>query len=321
MVDLTKLKNLSHWPKARKEIEAAVTAALGALPRERTELQVKVADEIQFPTHVRRRVNYFVDAWTRVSAWLFIPEGKDITPGILCCHGWVPQGKDEPAGIEGEPTLAFANHYVELGFVTLAPDCITAGERVSHGLQPFDTANFYKDNPKMSVAGKMLIDHRHALDVLCETRRVDAARLGVIGHHLGASNALFLAAFDERIQACVASCGFTRFAEDPNPSRWACDNGFVCLPRLKDAAKKKKFPFDWEHILALAAPNPTLLLTALNDDVYPRTKSCDKAAKVAGHVYKLLGEADALCNYEHRDGHRVSQEGLAQADAWFERWL
>ena len=83
--------------------------------------------------------------------------------------------------------MAFATHFAELGYVTLAPDCITAGERVSSRSEPYDATLFYKDHPRASLLGKMLDDHAHALDVFEEERRVDAARIGVIGHGSGGS--------------------------------------------------------------------------------------------------------------------------------------
>jgi len=323
MVDLAKLTGLADWPSARKEIKSAVLSLLGRLPGEHAELQVKTVDEMSFPGYVRRRVNYFVDDWARVSAWLFVPEGKaeDEVPAVLCCHQEVPEGKDEVAGVSGRPTMAFAQRYAELGYVTIAPDCITAGERKSTGLAAYDTESFYKDYPQMSAVGKMLVDHMHAIDVLCETRRVDGERIGVIGHGLGGANAVLLAAFDERVRACVASCGFTRFAVDTSPGRWCRQDGFVGFPGLGEAAKSGKVSFDWEHILALAAPTPILLLTALNDKVLPHTKSCGQAAKLARGVYKFLGAEDALININHREGRRMTPEHLAIADEWLERWL
>lgn len=321
MQELSKLKGLSDWPAVREQIESALENVLGEMETERVELQMKTLDETSFPGYTRRRVNYFVDEWERVTAWLFVPEGRDEVPGILCCHQQVPQGKDEPAGVKGDTRLAFAQRYAELGYVTIAPDCITAGERQSHGLPPYDSKSFYKDNPKMSVIGKMIQDHIYALDALCDLKRVDPARLGVIGHGLGGANALLLAAFDQRVQCCVSSCGFTRFADDKNPERWAGDNGFVQLPKLREAIQKRSFPFDWEHILALVAPSPTLIITSLADEVLSNTKSCEKAVKAAKTVYKLLGASDALAQYSHHSGHGLTPQALEQADDWFERWL
>ena len=321
MVDLTKLISPVDWAALRKTIEAEVLAVLGPLPKERIEPQVKTMDEVDFRGYSRRRVNYFVNGWERISAWLFVPDGKEDMPALLCCHQEVGQGKDEPAGLEGEARLAFAQHYAEMGYVTLAPDCITAGDRVSSRLEPYDTKAFYKDNPKGSFLGKVLADHIAAIDVFSEVKKVDTARIGVIGHGLGAMNALILAAFDDRIQACVASCGFTRFETDKNPVRWTQESGCVLAPKMREIFKTKSFTFDWEHILAMAAPSAILVITSNADALYANPRSCQKAVNHASKVYKLLGAASAIDHFSHNDGHRITPETLEIADEWFERWL
>jgi dienelactone hydrolase len=321
MHDLSKVKSLSDWPAVRTSIETAVAEVLGDIPKERADLQIKTMDEMSFPGYTRKRISYFVTDWERIQAWLFVPEGKDEVPAILCCHQAVPQGKDEPAGIEGDPRLALAKHFAEQGYITIAPDVITAGDRVPLRHEPFDTRSFYKDFPRMSAIGKMIVDHTCALDVLCETKRVDPARLGVAGHGLGGLNALFLAGYDERVQCCVASCAFTRFADDKDPGRWVREEGLLLLPQLKDAMLAKKYPFDWEHLLARVAPCPTLIVTALNDDTLSNTKSCAKSVKYAQSIYRLLGANGALEHYTHSAGHRVTQDTLDTMDDWFERWL
>ncbi|MCC6153564.1 MAG: dienelactone hydrolase family protein [Candidatus Hydrogenedentes bacterium] len=321
MQDLSKLKGLSEWLPVREKIEAAVRDVIGELESERVELQMKTLDETSFPGYTRRRVNYFVDEWERVSAWLFVPDGRDEVPGILCCHQANAYGKDEPAGIRGDSALAIARRYAEMGYVTIAPDSITCGERQSHGLSALDTKSFYKDNPKRSVLAKMLQDHTYALDAMCDLKRVDPARLGVIGHGLGGTNALLLAAFEQRVQCCVSSCGFTRFQDDKNPERWAGEDGFVQLPKLREAIAKKDYPFDWEHILALIAPTPHLVVTATNDEVLSNPKSSEKAVKSAKTMYKFLSATDALVHYTHSGGHALTSQALEQADDWFERWL
>ncbi|GMW02579.1 MAG: hypothetical protein AMXMBFR84_37150 [Candidatus Hydrogenedentota bacterium] len=321
MIDLGKVKGLGTWPETRVGIERAVRDVLGELPKQRGELQIKTVDEHSFPGFTRRRVNYFVGDWERVSAWVFLPDGRDDVPGILCCHQSVPQGKDETAGLSGHPKMAFAQHFAELGYATIAPDCVTAGERRPAKGSAFDTKGFYKENPNASVVGKMLVDHQHALDVLCDISRVDSARIGVIGHSLGGVNAMMMAAFDDRVQVCVSSCAFTRFTDDDDPERWVREEGFTHFPKLREAVKAREFPFDWEHLLALIAPNPTLVISATNDEVLSNTKSVDKAVKSARSIYKMLGEQSALDHYVHSRGHGMTVEILEQCDDWFDRWL
>lgn len=322
MVDLTKIKTAAEWAGKRSEIEQRVQGVLGEMPRPKLDLQVKTVDEVEYPGYVRRRINYFVDPWERVAAWLFIPEGKEEVPAILCCHSQVPQGKDEQAGLEGESRLAFAQYYAERGFVTLAPDCLTAGDRVSSRRQPYDSRSFYKDHPKSSMAGKMLHDHLRAVDVFNESKRVDTARIGVVGHGMGGMNALLLAAFDDRVRACVASSAFTRFSTEKEMERWTGgEEGLALLPGLKAYVEKKDYPFDWEHLLALAAPSAVLVVNSQTEEPLPQAKSVGKAVSQAAHVYKLLRAPGALDQFAHPDGDRITGATQEVMDEWFDRWL
>ena len=65
MVDLSALKDAAGWSRARKEIVESVERLLGQRMTKRVELQLNVADEIEYPQYIRQRVNYFVDDWTR----------------------------------------------------------------------------------------------------------------------------------------------------------------------------------------------------------------------------------------------------------------
>jgi dienelactone hydrolase len=321
MVDLSSLDSAASWSTARKEIAASVDKLLGKRPSKRSELQLTVLDEVDFPKYVRRRVNYFVDDWTRVSAWMFFPEGNEEAPGVLCCHQECRQGKDEPAGLEGNGRMALAAHYAEQGYVTLAPDCITAGERVSSRSEPYESTLFYRDYPDMSLLGKMLADHQHALDVFEMEDRVDAARIGVVGHGLGGTNALILAALDGRVQSCVASCGFSRFSTDSDVGRWASEGPINLLPGLQSAIDAGSFEFDWEHLLAMAAPSAIMVITAMAGAAVSNPESCAESVEQVGKLYKYFGAPRAIEHFSHDDGHDMTFETLDMADDWFERWL
>lgn len=321
MVDLSSLESAAGWSKARKEIAASANALLGERSAKRAELQLTVLDEVDFPSYVRRRVNYFVDDWTRVSAWMFLPEGHEEAPGILCCHQECRQGKDEAAGLEGSGRMALASHYAELGYVTLAPDSITAGERISSRSEAYDTTLFYRDHPNASLLGKMLTDHQHALDVFEHEDRVDASRIGVIGHGLGGTNALLLAALDGRVQSCVASCGFSRFRTDNDPGRWTESGPINLLPRLREAIDAGEFDVDWEHLLAMAAPSAVLVITAMAGAAVSNPESCAEAVSQVEKLYGYFGAPRAIEHFSHDDGHQLTFEALDMADDWFERWL
>src|SRR5439155_24882510 len=97
---------------------------------------------------------------------------------------------------------------------------------------------------------KMLYDALVAVDILAALPEVDPSRLGCVGHSLGAKEALYLAAFDERIKVAVSSEGGigTKF------SNW--DAAWYLGPSIKEPT----FTRDHHELLALVAPRPFLLL-------------------------------------------------------------
>ena len=130
-------------------------------------------------------------------------------------------------------------------------------------------------------------------------------------------NALLLAAFDERVQVCVASGGFTRFETDKLAGFWPADPPLPLWPiQQRDGGLP---PFDWEHILALAAPTATLVITP--NAIHANPKSCQKAVRLADRVYKLLGAQGALDQYHYTAREAFTHESREAADDWLERWL
>lgn len=115
-------------------------------------------------------------------------------------------GAVEMMGLAGDPQLGLAKAYKDAGFVVIAPDLFVNGlnYRPEH---PFDTAEFYNEYPRWSAAGRMLRDNKSVLDALREIG-FNPPCIAAVGHSLGGYNALFLAAFDKRIDAVVSSAGF-----------------------------------------------------------------------------------------------------------------
>jgi dienelactone hydrolase len=321
-LDLDSVNNAAEWAGMRARIERRVLRILGPFPRSRAPLEPAVLAQRHARHYTRSKVSYQVETGERVPAWLFIPDPEPKrAPAILCPHQTVPQGKDEPAGISGKRSLAFAAHYARLGYVTLAPDSITAGERVYPGWEPYETEPFYRAHPKWSAMGKMAWDHMRALDYLCTLGCVDQRRLGCIGHSLGGYNAFFLAAFDERVKACVASCSFTPFRADENPMRWARTSWFCHFPALRPHIERRRYPFDFEHVFALIAPRALLLITGLNDPIFPQAWACDESVRIAAHVWDILGARVTIRHHVHSRGHRITRAGQEAADLCFHRHL
>ena len=105
------------------------------------------------------------------------------------------------------------------------------------------------------------------MDLLQSLPEVDGERIGAIGHSLGGHNAMFTAAFDERIKAVVSSCGFCSFAKyyGGNLTGWTSDR---YMPRIATVYGKdpKKVPFDFTDVLIAIAPRAVLAVAPVKDD-------------------------------------------------------
>jgi len=202
-------------------------------------------------------ISYRAEAEDRVSAYLLTPSRPvSELPGVVCLHQTTSIGKAEPAGLGGKPNLHYAAELAKLGYVAIVPDYPGFG---GYKFDPY--AHGYA-----SATMKGIWNHMRAVDLLAGLPEVDARRIGAIGHSLGGHNALFLAAFDERIKAVVTSCGFTSFGRymGGDLTGWS-HNGY--MPRIAKVYGKSpsRMPFDFSDVLEAILPRPVFVNAPLND--------------------------------------------------------
>lgn len=281
--------DLSDVSVTKAKYAETIRSFLGTEPTTRAQLDATVIKEEHFADHIRRTVQYQVEPGDRVPAYLLIPVGYPLPrPAVLALHQTVSQGKDEPAGISGSPDMAYGLELVRRGYVVLIPDSITAGERVASGETPYVTTGFDLSHPDWSAMGKMLWDHQRGIDYLQTVEEVDQNKIGVIGHSLGGYNALFLAAFDERIKVVAASSAYTRIQTDPGKEGWSRLGGFVHFPKLRpyvEPSSTLQMPWDFQNVMALIAPRPLYQSFGLNDQIFTNIATVAQIERVVLPFY------------------------------------
>ncbi|MGH9663402.1 MAG: alpha/beta hydrolase family protein, partial [Bryobacteraceae bacterium] len=207
----------------------------------------------------RTKITFAVEKRDRVPAYLFIPaglKGKKV-PGILCLHQTTAIGKGEPAGLGGKPNLHYAAELAERGYVALAPDYPSFG----------DYAYTFDDPRYVSGTMKGIVNHMRAVDLLVSLPDVDANRIAVVGHSLGGHNALFVAAFDQRIAAVVTSCGFTSMSKYKGGNLKGWDQKrYMPLIAERYHNSAREMPWDFPDVLTAIAPRPVFVNAPLHDD-------------------------------------------------------
>jgi hypothetical protein len=220
------------------------------------------------------------------------------------------------------------------GYVVLAIDVISAGERIYPGYESYYTNEFYNLFPHWSAMGKMIFDHKKGLDYLCSLDFVDANRLGCIGHSLGGYNSFFLQAFDKRIKAAVSSCGLSTMGKSNNPYQFARDDWFVHFnPVCREYIRSGMIPCDMHEIMALCAPRPFFNYSAKRDAIYEPSsgqeegnfedwwQSVDEALSQVARVYEIFGKSDHLIREESDGGHDFPEDIREKAYRWLDNML
>jgi len=321
MAHEVRIASPAQWEAKRADIRRRVLDMVGVFPASAQPLRARVIDRRDEGAYTRLKVAYTDGSGGEIPAWLLVPKGQGPFPAVLAAHPTEPGGKDSVIGLEGKPYEHYGKELAARGFVVLAPDSITAGERVFTGAGPYVTAPFDQAHPEWSAMGKMLADHRRGVDYLVTLPEVDAARIGAIGHSLGAYNAFFLAAFDGRIRATVASCGFNPLAGATKPFAWSRASWFVHFPRLAPYLRAGIVPFDFHEVLAMVAPRALFNYSAARDTIFPDAAAMRAGAAQVANVYRLLGAADRFV-FRITDGpHEFPAAVREEAYGWMERQL
>lgn len=292
------VRTVADWQQRRAEILRGMQSVMGTLPgdEKRCPLDVRIEDETDAGSFIRRRITYASEPGGRVPAYLCIPKaalqpnsGKRF-PAVLCLHPTDNTvGYGVVVGLGGKANRQYATELAERGFVTLSP---------SYPL----LANYQPDLAALkweSGTLKAVWDNIRGLDVLDALPYVQSGKYAAIGHSLGGHNAVYTAVFDERIQTVVSSCGLDSYLDyyDGNEKNWFPERGW-CQTRymLKLAdyrGRVAEIPFDFHEMIGALAPRHVFINAPLHDSNF-RHASVDKIAAAAKPVFALYGHADRL---------------------------
>jgi dienelactone hydrolase len=302
------------WFGRREHIVRHFQRVTGPLPSplRRVPLDVKLIEDVKVGSLTRRKLSFQSDPTDRVTAFLFLSKARKSAkkrPAMLCLQQTTNVGKDEPAGVRGDPGLKYALELAERGYITLAPDYPSFGEH------PYD---FDPKHGYVSGTMKAVWDNIRAVDLLETISEVDAERIGCIGHSLGGHNAIFTAVFEPRLKAIVSSCGFSSMQKDDVPS-WT---GPRYMPLIASEFKNdpKRLPFDFHELIAALAPRPFFASATTKDDDFDVSGVKD-VLDAARPIYALVGKADDLVGHYPEAGHSFPEASRKQAYEFLDRHL
>jgi len=303
-----RITTVEGWKSRREELRRWWLDFLGPLPAERRAApELKVVEEDQTEGVIRQLVRYEIEPGLMTEAYLLKPakqQGK--APGIAVFHSTVPYSIRQPAGLEGPSEKFFGLRYAKQGCVCFCPRNFLWPE-TARITAAGEAQKFLDRAPKSKGMAKMLYDSLVAVDILASLPEVDPARLGTVGHSLGAKETLYLGAFDERVKAVVSSEGGigTKFSNWEAP--WY----------LGPAVKAPAFTHEHHELLALTAPRAFLLVggnSADGDRGWPFIAA-------ALSVYELYGRPARVGQFMHGQGHAVPPEAEKRIEEWLLTYL
>jgi hypothetical protein len=304
------IRDVAGWKTRREKLRAEWMSFLGPMPPAPANTDTTIVRDDSLPDCARHLVRYECESGLFVEAYLLRstdPKFAGARPGLVALHQTSKQTIDDTAGLTGPDSMQLGLKLARRGFVVICPRCFLWQDAAT--LQDA-VAQFQKRHPKTLGMHKMLYDAQRAVDILVAQPNVDSKRLGAVGHSLGAKEVLYLAAFDERIRAAVASEGGLAF----NSTNW--DAPWYLGPKIREAG----FPRNHHELLALTAPRAVLIL---GGESGPGAADGDRSwplVEAALPVYRLLDDRPKLGLLNHHQGHSISPETFVRLADWLEAY-
>ncbi len=305
------ITSLEAWQQQRQVLRHKWLEFLGPMPDPRPAVRLEVLSTEQANRTERQLVRYECEPGVWVEGYLLrridARDGRK-RPGIVALHQTTKASIDEIAGVSGPQTMWLGLHFAQRGYVVFCPRCFL-WQDVDDYQQAVERHR--QRHPHSLGMAKMLYDAMRAVDVLVSLPDVDADRIGAVGHSLGAKEVLYLAAFDERIKAAVASEGGLGFRS----TNW--DAPWYLGPAIRD----EQFPLNHHQLLALIAPRPFLVL---GGEVGPGAADGDRSwplLEAALPAWRLYGSPTRLGLFNHGEGHAIPPRAAARTAEWLEAYV
>lgn len=316
------IKNFKKWKKAAR---AKVFECMMTPPKAAAAWDMEVLGEEQRDGYKAQKIAFNINAYSRITAYLLIPDGKGPFPTVNALHDhgahlfigkekmirpfFTPEEQDAPAkqalcqeildDADAWARQLYDNQYVgdylaKHGYVVFSADAPMWGERGRKEGVDRNKYDLIAGNMMMlgrDLSAFMTYDDISSTEFLASLPMVDAKRIGCVGCSMGAYRSWMLSALSDRIKAGASICWMiTTDAQLTRRFGRKENGGFAnCIPGLRQY-------LDYPHIASLACPKPMLFINGTKDKLFPVSGVKDAFAEMH-KVWKSQG-ADNLLDTE-----------------------
>ena len=328
-------KDFAKWKAQARHVLAECMQNLQPAPKA---YAMEVTDREQRDGYEARKIRFNLSEWSRVPAYLLVPEGKGPFPAIVLLHDHGAHfsiGKEKmvrpfhvaPEVMEDADQWAsqcYDGQYVgdylaRHGYVVLAVDALFWGERgrkegTSYDAQQALASNFLQMGA--SWGAFINVDDMRSAEFLASLPFVDKERVGSLGFSMGAYRSWMLAALTDVVRASASIC-WMNTTEHLMTLTNNQNKGGSAYAMLIPALRRY---LDYPHVASIACPKPTLFFNGTQDKLFP-IEGVRDAYREMEAVWQSQGASDHLVTKLWDEKHFFNKEMQKETLEFFDRWL
>ena len=328
-------KDFAKWKAQARHVLAECMQNLQPAPKA---YAMEVTDREQRDGYEARKIRFNLSEWSRVPAYLLVPEGEGPFPAIVLLHDHGAHfsiGKEKmvrpfhvaPEVMEDADQWAsqcYDGQYVgdylaRHGYVVLAVDALFWGERgrkegTSYDAQQALASNFLQMGA--SWGAFINVDDMRSAEFLTSLPFVDKERVGSLGFSMGAYRSWMLAALTDVVRASASIC-WMNTTEHLMTLTNNQNKGGSAYAMLIPALRRY---LDYPHVASIACPKPTLFFNGTRDKLFP-IEGVRDAYREMEAVWKSQGASDRLVTKLWDEKHFFNKEMQKETLEFFDRWL
>lgn len=289
------IRSFKKWKKVAR---AKVLECMMTPPKAAAAWDMEVLGEEQRDGYKAQKIAFNINAYSRITAYLLIPDGKGPFPTVNALHDhgahlfigkekmirpfFTQEEQDAPEkqalcqeildDADAWARQLYDNQYVgdylaRHGYVVFSADAPMWGERGRKEGVDRNKYDLIAGNMMMlgrDLSAFMTYDDISSTEFLASLPMVDAKRIGCVGCSMGAYRSWMLSALSDRIKAGASICWMiTTDAQLTRRFGRKENGGFAnCFPGLRQY-------LDYPHIASLACPKPMLFINGTKDKLFP----------------------------------------------------
>ena len=285
-------KDFSVWREELRQKLIELTG-LDKIAQNECPLNVQIEWEKEKETYRLIRFTFDSEVGGTVPCYLLIPKsGKEKYPVAITLQGHSTGAYNSIGEIRSEEDInyqkrgAFALQAVENGFVALVVEQRGMGDLKPSRPNRGSNMNCQYAASVALLLGRTLLGERiwdmhRAIDTLSEFKECDLDKIMITGSSGGGTTSYYAACYDDRIKLSAPSCSFCPYPESILDI-WHCSCNYI---------PSAYHWFDMQDLSALIAPRRLLVVTGVEDDIFP-IEGVKRGFATVEEIYREAGAAE-----------------------------